>query len=607
MIQRPRNPRVSHNSYVAVESLPLFGRTNQHVDVSTITTLRNSSCPKPNPPEGISTTAKPQVPNSLINGSNTTLSAPNVSHFDDLGIFTAASYLSNPDPGSSFNIHPECYDPDSLPTQDIALASYSGAISTYDALRSPEVFVRNSELAPAGTSDVKRKSLGLMAGLERESVTYLGHGSHIPSGLQELMPFSEPKDVPISAECDEEDSEGLMGSIIPTLALDRNARSNSLPFILSSYLRWMTRRLFEPMAKAHMVKDLLSFRCTISNTLRDTAMLIANYMDTLGRKSELALSASSVTAQLEGFVCRQLAWAKSSLKSPPEAFQDDALMVLAHVYEITMTLSLSSSIAFQTKLLDQTVPVYRIVHFETLETLAAFRFRFLHPHSGHPHTPETDILLSLITCRPMVFQYDTAIYSQRYNASQVGLQWRIGLPDEFLVMLCQMNKLLQERALSIDSTLTGYLEARINNFEPKLDRTPDSCLYVTRLMVQECWRHFMYIYLYMGLCGANSHDVRVEKALKQLIKLLNKIKPGRIPDIFLVTPISLAGMAAHDEGDREAIRWRIRGIYEYSQPDTYVRNAADIIEVVWATADRENRPAIWRDLRYACRVITGIV
>ncbi|QRV92960.1 Fungal specific transcription factor domain [Ceratobasidium sp. AG-Ba] len=381
------------------------------------------------------------------------------------------------------------------------------------------------------------------------------------------MPFAEPKDDLVAAEDDEEDPEGLMRSIVQTLVLDRNARSNSLPYILSSYLRWMTCTLFEPMARAYMVKDFLTLRCTISDSLRDAAMLIADFSGMLSHKSELTLSTSSVTALLEGRVCSQLAWTESIFACRPEAYRDDAFMVLAHVYES----------------------------------------RFLHPHSGVRHTPAMDILLSLITCRPMVFEYDTPMYNQKDSARQIGLQWRIGLPDEFLVVLCQMNKLLQEHASSIDSILIDHLEARINNFEPRLDRTPDSSLYVTRLMVQECWRQFMYIYLYMGVCRTNSHDVRVEKALKHLIKLLNMIKPGRLPDIFLVTPISLAGMAAHHERDREVIRWRIRGVYEYSWSDTYVRNAADILEVVWATADGENRPAIWSDLRFACRAITGIV
>ncbi|QRV97985.1 Fungal specific transcription factor domain [Ceratobasidium sp. AG-Ba] len=277
------------------------------------------------------------------------------------------------------------------------------------------------------------------------------------------------------------------------------------------------------------------------------------------------------------------------------------------MHEMVTILSFFGSMAFHVRMLDQTAPIYQLVYADEPGTPIHLQSRIVDPNTAFRHIPAMDVLLSLSTCRPTIFCYNTTISHFEFNSDQGGLQWRLGLPHHFLVMLAQMNNLKQEYVSNIDPVVINSLEAQITSFEPTIERSLDSYVHVARLMVQECWRQLMYIYLYMGLCGANSYDIRVKRALKRFIKTLDSVKPGRMPDAFLVTPMSLAGMAAHKNCDRALIRQRLQNMCEHSQSGTYINDAALILETVWTTTDAQRRPAVWLDLRWACAAVTGIV
>ncbi|QRV78224.1 Fungal specific transcription factor domain [Ceratobasidium sp. AG-Ba] len=110
----------------------------------------------------------------------------------------------------------------------------------------------------------------------------------------------------------------------------------------------------------------------------------------------------------------------------------------------------------------------------------------------------------------------------------------------------------------------------------------------------------------MALCGAKSNDARVGRALKKFIKILDRIKHGRISDAFLVIPMGLAGIAAHEKRDREIIRQRMRSVCEWLRSGTYVGEAAGIMKEVPATVDVQARSAVWSDLRFAFFKVAGI-
>ncbi|QRV78234.1 Fungal specific transcription factor domain [Ceratobasidium sp. AG-Ba] len=388
----------------------------------------------------------------------------------------------------------------------------------------------------------------------------LGYDSHVSpqtEGNTPVPPNAEPQkqsNAVENSEEEQEDTEGVMKLISRILTLDRDVSSNSLPYILASYLNGMMRTLFEPMARAPMVRDVLARRCAASDDLRDTAMLLATVSDCVNRNPRASLGSFPTLTLLEHRLCDQIALVKSGLQSQPEKYQDNAFMALCHIYEMVMTVPLSTSIEFQVKMLNRIAPIYKLVHADTPGTFIHLESRIFYPNRALRQTPAMDILLSLSTCRPMIFQYITTTYELDRGVYRDGLQWRNGLPDKFLIMLAEMNMLRHDYVPNIDPNVLETLEAQITEFEPVLIRSPDPYLHIARQVVQECWRQFMYIYLYMGLHGANSRDVRVKKALKRFIKVMDQVKPGRTPDAFLVIPMSLAGIAAYKERDRDIIR-----------------------------------------------------
>ncbi|QRV93021.1 Fungal specific transcription factor domain [Ceratobasidium sp. AG-Ba] len=405
----------------------------------------------------------------------------------------------------------------------------------------------------------------------------------------------------------DEDVEGVMEIISPALALDRDVQSNSLPYVLSSFLKVMARSFFEPMKRAPFMRDFLIQRCTTSNDLRYTATLLATAADLLGKSAELTTENLSAINLLEKHLCGQLGFIKSRLQSRPEVDRSEVYMVLWHMHEMVTILSSFGSMAFHVRMLDQTAAIYQLAYADVPGTPIHLQSRIADPVPPFRHTPVADVLLSLSTCRPMIFCYDTTVSGLAVDANKGGLQWRIGIPDQLLVVLALMNTLRQKYAPNLDSATIDSLEVQITSFKPNIERSGDSYLYIARLIVQECWRQFMYIYLYMGLCGANSHDPCVKRVLKRFIKTLDSVKPGRMPDAFLVTPMSLAGIAAYKDRDRAIVRQRLQNICGPSQQGTYVNDALLILETIWTTADAQHRPAVWLDLRFACAIVTGIV
>ncbi|KAG8686369.1 hypothetical protein FRC09_014174, partial [Ceratobasidium sp. 395] len=160
---------------------------------------------------------------------------------------------------------------------------------------------------------------------------------------------------------------------------------------------------------------------------------------------------------------------------------------------------------------------------------------------------------------PMLFRYDVTPLSEPFelDSHSPGIQWMHGIPDQFLIMLARMNMLREDSAPNIDPNTISDLEAQISSFEPAFDRSTDSYLAIARLTVQETWRQAMYIYLYMGLCGANSRDQRVEKALKTFMRVLEGVAPRLTSDAFLIVPMIMAGVAARKKQNRVTIQRRM--------------------------------------------------
>jgi hypothetical protein len=208
-------------------------------------------------------------------------------------------------------------------------------------------------------------------------------------------------------------------------------------------------------------------------------------------------------------------------------------------------------------LIRDAAPVFRRACPESLDAPISLPAKLVHPEFSLRHFPAMDILFSVCTFRPMLFRYDVSYTPELcegvLDVDNIGLQWMHGIPDQFILMLARMNMLRDDFGSNTDCSVIHELETEIRDFRPILGVSTDPLLTVARLAVQESWRQAMYIYLYMvslvkllvvvcthitqGLCNANAADIRVEKAIKGFIRLLEGTKPGRTPDAFLMIPM----------------------------------------------------------------------
>ncbi|KAG9126956.1 hypothetical protein FRC07_001255 [Ceratobasidium sp. 392] len=429
------------------------------------------------------------------------------------------------------------------------------------------------------------------------------HGSTWPS------PDVEENDNS-SVTSEESDPEGIREIVCRSPTLDKNAPSNSLPFILQSYSTWMRWTVFEPLRMANKARNYLITRFNQSQDSRWTITMLANIVRSLERSSSSGRSYLPAISLLRDRTQRKLTLARSHDNPPNESNSRTELDALDDVFELISLQFMSSSIRSNMGLIREAAPVYLRAWPDSPGTPLNLPAILVHPEYSLRHFPALDILISLSMCRPMLLRYDVS-YTQEICAAvtdidTIGLQWMHGVPDQFIMLLARMNMLRVDFAPNVDPQIVDEIEAEIRDFRPVLGVSTDPFLTVARLGVQESWRQALYIYLYMGLCGADASDPRVEKALKGFIRLLEGTKPGRTPDSFLIVPMIVAGVASRRPQDRKIIQSRMLNLRECSQPDTAGHETVLTMSELWLRTDAEARPAVWMDLRIAAATITGV-
>ncbi|KAH7338160.1 hypothetical protein B0J17DRAFT_661089 [Rhizoctonia solani] len=290
--------------------------------------------------------------------------------------------------------------------------------------------------------------------------------------------------------------------------------------------------------------------------------------------------------------------------------RENAMRVLDRTLEI-MTLQIyTQSMAACIQLMEEAAPVFRLACPEPPGQALHLPNILLKHGINLRHYASIDIMTSALTGRPTFFEYQAPFsleLCERVLQSQEssGLYWLHGVPDQFIMMIACINSLCKIPGASTNLGLVAQVERDLPQIRVIVDHQGDSALRIGRVVVQECWRHAIFIYFYMVLCGSNISDPRVVHAQKGFMCLVKGIRPGRNPDAFLVSPMIIAGVATCKERDRIILRQRVLNIREYTTPRTSGNDAWMQVEDVWARTRIEGRVAVWSDLRIACFRISG--
>ncbi|CAE6449884.1 unnamed protein product [Rhizoctonia solani] len=218
-----------------------------------------------------------------------------------------------------------------------------------------------------------------------------------------------------------------------------------------------------------------------------------------------------------------------------------------------------------------------------------------------------DVLLSILTVRPMFFRYTVRFTPEAPESlfSRGGLpslRCMFGIPDRLVMTFAHMNGLFEDFGSYVPKHMTDELEQDIKRMKPILRVSTEPFLMIGRMVVQQAWFQAALIYLYMGLCGCDSTDKRVVTVRSQFMKLLASTKPRRSMDSFLGFPFVVLGVATESQEERNMIRRRMLVVYECARPGRMGNEFVRILENVWS----KHRPMVWSDLRQACWEVTCV-
>ncbi|CAE6518674.1 unnamed protein product [Rhizoctonia solani] len=138
----------------------------------------------------------------------------------------------------------------------------------------------------------------------------------------------------------------------------------------------------------------------------------------------------------------------------------------------------------------------------------------------------TDVMTALALGLPTLAVYDTSL-DELDIPSFHAMEYVHGCPTEFLITLMEIHNWRLEHPDDMCARQQWQaIEERIMRLR-QADETDaaNSAQAVIRLAVRESWRHATLIYLYLAMCGARSDDPRIQSSVRQVIKLIDNVRP----------------------------------------------------------------------------------
>ncbi|CAE6479014.1 unnamed protein product [Rhizoctonia solani] len=198
-----------------------------------------------------------------------------------------------------------------------------------------------------------------------------------------------------------------------------------------------------------------------------------------------------------------------------------------------------------------------------------------------------------------LIHYDTTIRVEDHSPDKHQfLEPVYACPIIVLITLARVNAFRVSQLVDQDATPAGNMEeyeAAVRNWKPRVDYADQPAELIARLAVQEAWRQAALIYLYMGMCGANSADDRVEPLAQQVAQLASAVEVGGPFEIHLFVPCLIAGVAARKEKHRTILRKKIQ---VSQKAEACLLRGADftsVLDHLWHGAAAGGNPVTWDD------------
>ncbi|CAE6348644.1 unnamed protein product [Rhizoctonia solani] len=152
-------------------------------------------------------------------------------------------------------------------------------------------------------------------------------------------------------------------------------------------------------------------------------------------------------------------------------------------------------------------------------------------------------------------------YNGECDSEHNGFEWIYGVPVVILQVISQVNSYRAGGRIPLEDWKA--LEARVMVWKSQYLVTEGASAAKSvdenRAAVLEGWRHVALIYIYMGMCGASSHDSRIQASVDQIIELGKAVGSSRI-GIHTLPHCVVVGVAARLEKHRIAVYEQLRSI-----------------------------------------------
>ncbi|KAF8741882.1 hypothetical protein RHS02_04372, partial [Rhizoctonia solani] len=430
---------------------------------------------------------------------------------------------------------------------------------------------------------------------------------------------------------DDEDDQGPGEVFYQTpIVLDRTVDSNLLVFVLHSYAQFMPLVIFDPLKAGSRTKHTVVNRFLGSEISRSRVLLISEVARRLSKSPNLDERGEKMLLSLGEQVWGNVMSYQTQVWPPSEDERKRANAALVHIVEALNIHAITAPLGSILSLLRSAAPVFLCACPPPHPPHMADLLLTIRDDIVLGHFAVCDVVTSVVTGRPLLCRYHVPWSLELCNEftkdENLGLRWLFGIPDQFVMLFAYMDGLWKDAKASgttVDLDIIQRIEEDIGNIDILPCRTSDSSLAIGRMVVQECWRQVVFVYLYMAswrtqrfviailtypkvLCEANALDHRVKKAQKGFMKLLKATKPRRNPDVFTIMPMIIAGAVTTKSTHRQIIISRFLSMPEFANPGVAGNDLLRMLEDIWARTNMEGRPARWEDLREACQRVIGI-
>ncbi|CAE6430767.1 unnamed protein product [Rhizoctonia solani] len=420
-----------------------------------------------------------------------------------------------------------------------------------------------------------------------KSVAFNPPTPYVPSGPLTFRVYKGKNS--LFSGCEDDDPEGVRELICATPTLDPNTVDDALPFVLASFAQWTISDFFDGLVAAHPFRESTIDRFTRSPEARARVIKVANVVSTVSKSPKQSARSLAIATSLQS-----------------EAY--DSVTRFYSILPNRLALDLYGPISTVIRLMEILAPVFRRACLEPPDRLVNLPNLLLDYQFHRSQFAMTDVVLSATTGRPLFYRYDTSFTPEMGDAFDhgYGLQSLHGVPDRFMIILALISSRYEDFGPNLGQEDIVDIENQIREVKLMIGLSPAPNFTVRRLVVQECWRQALYVYLYMLLCGASADDARVVRAVRAFMQLIDEAKPEYRPDAFLFIPATIVGVATIRKSHRQMICQHMFAIQQRTNFGVSAHDCLSQLMNIWTRTEAEQRVAVWADLKIACYQVSGV-